>query len=146
MNRITMELQADELIKLALREDISSEDVTTNSVMKEAVKGEVELICKQDGVIAGLDVFKRVFELLDDTVEVEFYCKDGDEVKNKQLMGKVTGDIRVLLSGERVALNYLQRMSGIATYTRSVAALLEGTKTKLLDTRKTTPNMRIFEK
>ena len=146
MNRITMELQADELIKLALREDISSEDVTTNSVMKEAVKGEVELICKQDGVIAGLDVFKRVFELLDDTVEVEFYCKDGDEVKNKQLMGKVTGDIRVLLSGERVALNYLQKMSGIATYTRSVAALLEGTKTKLLDTRKTTPNMRIFEK
>ena len=146
MNRITMELQADELIKLALREDISSEDVTTNSVMKEAVKGEVELICKQDGVIAGLDVFKRVFELLDDTVEVELYCKDGDEVKNKQLMGKVTGDIRVLLSGERVALNYLQRMSGIATYTRSVAALLEGTKTKLLDTRKTTPNMRIFEK
>ena len=146
MNRITMELQADELIKLALREDISSEDVTTNSVMKEAVKGEVELICKQDGVIAGLDVFKRVFELLDDTVEVELYCKDGDEVKNKQLMGKVTGDIRVLLSGERVALNYLQKMSGIATYTRSVAALLEGTKTKLLDTRKTTPNMRIFEK
>lgn len=146
MNRITMELQADELIKLALREDISSEDVTTNSVMKEAVKGEVELICKQDGVIAGLDVFKRVFELLDDTVEVTLYCKDGDEVKSKQLMGKVTGDIRVLLSGERVALNYLQRMSGIATYTRSVAALLEGTKTKLLDTRKTTPNMRIFEK
>ncbi len=146
MNRITMELQADELIRLALREDISSEDVTTNSVMKEAVKGKVELICKQDGVIAGLDVFKRVFELLDENVEVELYCKDGDEVKNKQLMGKVTGDIRVLLSGERVALNYLQRMSGIATYTRSVASLLEDTKTKLLDTRKTTPNMRIFEK
>ena len=146
MNDITMKLQADHLILEALKEDISSEDVTTNSVMKEAVKGEVELICKQDGVIAGLDVFKRVFELLDDTVEVELYCKDGDEVKNKQLMGKVTGDIRVLLSGERVALNYLQRMSGIATYTRSVAALLEGTKTKLLDTRKTTPNMRIFEK
>lgn len=146
MNRITMELQADELIRQALREDISSEDVSTNSVMKEAVKGEVELICKQDGIIAGLDVFKRVFELLDENVEVELYCKDGDEVKNKQLMGKVIGDIRVLLSGERVALNYLQRMSGIATYTHSVAALLEGTKTKLLDTRKTTPNMRIFEK
>ncbi len=146
MNKITMELQADELIRQALREDISSEDVTTNSVMKEGVKGEVELICKQDGIIAGLDVFKRVFELLDENVEVEFYCKDGDEVKNKQLMGKVIGDIRVLLSGERVALNYLQRMSGIATYTHSVAALLEGTKTKLLDTRKTTPNMRIFEK
>ena len=146
MNKITMELQADELIRQALREDISSEDVSTNSVMKEAVKGEVELICKQDGIIAGLDVFRRVFELLDETVEVELYCKDGDEVKNKQLMGKVIGDIRVLLSGERVALNYLQRMSGIATYTHSVAALLEGTKTKLLDTRKTTPNMRIFEK
>lgn len=146
MNKITMELQADELIRQALREDISSEDVSTNSVMKEAVKGEVELICKQDGIIAGLDVFKRVFELLDENVEVELYCKDGDEVKNKQLMGKVIGDIRVLLSGERVALNYLQRMSGIATYTHSVAALLDGTKTKLLDTRKTTPNMRIFEK
>lgn len=146
MNKITMELQADELIRQALGEDISSEDVTTNSVMKEAVKGEVELICKQDGIIAGLDVFKRVFELLDETVEVELYCKDGEAVKNQQLMGKVIGDIRVLLSGERVALNYLQRMSGIATYTHSVAALLEGTKTKLLDTRKTTPNMRIFEK
>lgn len=146
MNRITMELQADELIKMALREDISSEDVTTNSVMKEAIKGEVELICKQDGIIAGLDVFKRVFEILDEKVEVELYCKDGDEVKNKQIMGKVIGDIRVLLSGERVALNYLQRMSGIATYTHSVVTLLEGTNTKLLDTRKTTPNMRIFEK
>ena len=113
---------------------------------QEYVKGEVELICKQDGIIAGLDVYRRVFELLDDKTETEFYCKDGDEVKNGQLMGKVTGDIRVLLSGERVALNYLQRMSGIATYTHSVAALLEGSKTKLLDTRKTTPNMRIFEK
>ena len=146
MNDITMTLQADHLILEALKEDISSEDVTTNSVMKEAVKGEVQLICKEDGIIAGLDVFKRVFQLLDKDVEVEFYCKDGDEVKNKQLMGKVTGDIRVLLSGERVALNYLQRMSGIATYTHSVAALLEGSSTKLLDTRKTTPNMRIFEK
>lgn len=146
MNKITMTLQADNLILEALKEDISSEDVTTNSVMKESVKGEVELICKQDGIIAGLDVFKRVFELLDEQVEVEFNCQDGDEVKNGQLMGKVTGDIRVLLSGERVALNYLQRMSGIATYTHSVAALLDGSKTKLLDTRKTTPNMRIFEK
>ena len=146
MNDITMTLQADHLILEALKEDISSEDVTTNSVMKDAVKGEVQLICKEDGIIAGLDVFKRVFQLLDKDVEVEFYCKDGDEVKNKQLMGKVTGDIRVLLSGERVALNYLQRMSGIATYTHSVAALLEGSNTKLLDTRKTTPNMRIFEK
>ncbi len=146
MNKITTTLQVDQLILEALREDISSEDVTTNAVMREAVDGEVDLICKQDGVIAGLDIFKRVFELLDDKVKVEFYCKDGDEVKNKQLMGKVYGDIRVLLSGERVALNYLQRMSGIATYTHSVADLLKGSKTKLLDTRKTTPNMRIFEK
>lgn len=146
MNQITMTLQADHLILEALKEDISSEDVTTNAVMKEAVTGEVDLICKQDGIVAGLDVFKRVFQLLDGDVEVEFFCKDGDEVKNGQLMGKVTGDIRVLLSGERVALNYLQRMSGIATYTHSVAALLEGSRTKLLDTRKTTPNMRIFEK
>ena len=146
MNKITTTLQVDHLILEALREDISSEDVTTNSVMKEAVTGEVELICKQDGIIAGLDVFKRVFELLDADTKVEFYCKDGDEVKSGELMGKVIGDIRVLLSGERVALNYLQRMSGIATYTHSVADLLKGSKTKLLDTRKTTPNMRIFEK
>ena len=146
MNKITMTLQADHLILEALKEDISSEDVTTNSVMKEAVKGEVDLICKQDGIIAGLEVFARVFQLLDADTEVQLYCKDGDEVKNGQLMGKVLGDIRVLLSGERVALNYLQRMSGIATYTHSVASLLEGSNTKLLDTRKTTPNMRIFEK
>lgn len=146
MNEITMTLQVDHLILGALQEDISSEDVTTNSVMKEAVTGEVELICKQDGIIAGLQIFQRVFELLDPMVEMEFFCKDGDTVRNGQLMGKVTGDIRVLLSGERVALNYLQRMSGIATYTQTVAQLLAGTKTKLLDTRKTTPNMRIFEK
>lgn len=146
MNTITMTLQADKLILEALREDISSEDVTTNAVMREAVAGEVDLICKQDGVIAGLEVFRRVFELLDVNTKVEFYCKDGDEVKNGQLMGKVYGDIRVLLSGERVALNYLQRMSGIATYTNSVVQLLKGSRTKLLDTRKTTPNMRIFEK
>lgn len=146
MNTITMKLQADHLIMEALREDISSEDVTTNAVMKEAVPGEVDLICKQDGIIAGLLVFQRVFELLDEKVETELYCKDGDMVSSGQLMGKVRGDIRVLLSGERVALNYLQRMSGIATYTHSVASLLEGSNTKLLDTRKTTPNMRIFEK
>ena len=146
MNPITMTLQADHLILEALKEDISSEDVTTNAVMKEAVPGEVDLICKQDGVIAGLEVFARVFQLLDSGVKCEFFCKDGEEVSCGQLMGKVRGDIRSLLSGERVALNYLQRMSGIATYTRSVAKLLSGTKTKLLDTRKTTPNMRIFEK
>lgn len=146
MNDITMTLQADHLILEALKEDISSEDVSTNAVMREAVPGEVDLICKQDGVIAGLGVFQRVFELLDGKTETEFYCKDGDCVKSGQLMGRVRGDIRVLLSGERTALNYLQRMSGIATYTHSVAELLKGTKTKLLDTRKTTPNMRIFEK
>ena len=146
MNEISMTLQADHLILEALKEDISSEDVSTNAVMPEAVDGEVELICKQDGVIAGLDVFKRVFELLDADTEVTFFCKDGDEVKKGQLMGKVRGDIRVLLSGERVALNYLQRMSGIATYTHTVVDYLKGSKIKLLDTRKTTPNMRIFEK
>ena len=146
MNSISMKLNADVLIKLALREDITSEDITTNSVMREYKRGEVELICKQDGIIAGLDVFKRVFELLDEKTEIEFFAKDGDAVKNGELIGKVTGDIRILLSGERVALNYLQRMSGIATYTNSIAKLLEGSKTKLLDTRKTTPNMRIFEK
>lgn len=146
MNHITMTLQADHLILEALKEDISSEDVSTNAVMKEAVQGEVDLICKQDGIIAGLEVFQRVFELLDAKTAVELYCKDGEEVKNGQKMGKVIGDIRVLLSGERVALNFLQRMSGIATYTHSVVKLLEGSRTKLLDTRKTTPNMRIFEK
>jgi len=139
-------MNADELILLALREDITSEDITTNSVMPHYQAGEVDLICKQDGVIAGLDVFKRVFELLDEKTEVLFYCKDGDTVKNGEKIGLVRGDIRVLLSGERTALNYLQRMSGIATYTREIADLLKGTKTKLLDTRKTTPNMRIFEK
>jgi len=146
MNNITMKLNADDLILAALKEDITSEDITTNSVMPDYQLGEVELICKEDGVIAGLEVFKRVFELLDDKTEVFFNCKDGELVENGQKLGVVRGDIRVLLSGERTALNYLQRMSGIATYTRKIAALLEGTKTKLLDTRKTTPNMRVFEK
>ncbi len=139
-------MNADELILQALREDITSEDITTNSVMPHYQAGEVDLICKQDGVIAGLEVFKRVFELLDEKTEVVFYCKNGDAVKKGEKIGLVRGDIRVLLSGERTALNYLQRMSGIATYTREIADLLKGTKTKLLDTRKTTPNMRIFEK
>lgn len=146
MNNITMKLNADELIKMALREDISSEDVTTNSVMPGPQAGEVELICKQDGVICGMDVYERVFKILDEDTIVEKYVKDGDKVTKGQLMAKVKGDIRVLLSGERVALNYLQRMSGIATYTHQVAKLLEGSNTVLLDTRKTTPNMRIFEK
>ena len=146
MNPITMQLVADKYIKLALEEDISSEDVTTNAVMPEYKKGDVQLICKQDGIIAGLQIFARVFTLLDPKTEVEFRVKDGDAVTKGQLLAVVTGDVRVLLSGERTALNYLQRLSGIATYTRSVAQLLEGTKTTLLDTRKTTPGMRIFEK
>ena len=146
MNNISMKLNVDNLILSALQEDITSEDITTNSVMPCYQLGEVDLICKEDGVIAGLDVFKRVFELLDEKTEVTFTVKDGDFVTNGQKIGLVKGDIRVLLSGERTALNYLQRMSGIATYTRKIADLLEGTSTKLLDTRKTTPNMRIFEK
>lgn len=144
--RELMNLNVDNLILQALREDITSEDITTNSVMPEYQPGEVDLICKQDGVLAGLDVFKRVFELLDDKTEFDMQAKDGDLVKEGQLLGKITGDIRVLLEGERTALNYLQRMSGIATYTHSIAVLFEGSKTKLLDTRKTTPNMRVFEK
>lgn len=146
MNNITMSMNADELILSALREDISSEDVTTNAVMREYQKGSVELICKEDGILAGIEIFKRVFTLLDSNTEFDIKAKDGDKIKKGDKLGTVTGDIRVLLSGERTALNYLQRMSGIATYTNSIAQLLEGTKTKLLDTRKTTPNMRIFEK
>ena len=146
MNPITMQLVADKYIKMALEEDINSEDVSTNAVMPEYKKGEVQLICKEDGIIAGLMVFERVFTLLDSDTQVTCHVKDGDEVKKGEVLAVVTGDIRVLLSGERTALNYLQRMSGIATYTRSVARLLEGTKTTLLDTRKTTPGMRVFEK
>lgn len=145
-NQITMRLNADDLILQALKEDITSEDITTNAVMKEPQKGEVQLLCKQNGIIAGLGVFERVFQLLDDQAEAAFTVKDGDEVKAGQLMAVVRGDIKALLSGERTALNFLQRMSGIATYTHSIAVLLKGSKTKLLDTRKTTPNMRIFEK
>lgn len=143
---ITYKINADRYIMMALEEDITSEDISTNCVMPEYQKGQVELICKQDGIIAGLGVFCRVFELLDDTVEFDMRVKDGDKVTSGELMAVVTGDIRALLSGERTALNYLQRMSGIATYTNSVAKMLEGSKTTLLDTRKTTPNMRIFEK
>ena len=146
MNSITMKMQADQLIRMALQEDITSEDVSTNAVMPTEVKGTVDLIAKEDGLIAGLDVYARVFQMLDEKTEIDFKCKDGDEVKKGELMATLTGDIRVLLSGERVALNYLQRMSGIATYTRQVAKLLEGSKVTLLDTRKTTPNCRVFEK
>ena len=146
MNEITMKLNADRLIMQALEEDITSEDITTNAVMREKQMGEVQLLCKQDGVLAGLWVFERVFQLLDPETEAQFYVKDGDQVKAGQLAGIVKGDIRVLLSGERTALNFLQRMSGIATYTHQIAELLKGSRTRLLDTRKTTPNMRIFEK
>ena len=146
MNSITMKMQADKLIRMALQEDITSEDVSTNAVMRSAVKGTVYLIAKEDGIIAGLDVYARVFQILDEKTEISFNFKDGDAVKKGDLLGTVTGDIRVLLSGERVALNYLQRMSGIATYTKQVSKLLEGSKVTLLDTRKTTPNCRVFEK
>ena len=143
---VTLKLNVDPLILSALKEDITSEDVSTNSVMPVAKKGEVSLICKEDGVICGMQVFERAFKLLDENTQVEMYVEDGAFVNKGDLLAKVTGDIRVLLCGERTALNYLQRMSGIATYTREVANLLKGTKTKLLDTRKTTPNNRIFEK
>ncbi|MBQ1252289.1 MAG: carboxylating nicotinate-nucleotide diphosphorylase [Firmicutes bacterium] len=146
MNEITMLLAADKYIRLALEEDINSEDVTTNSVMPTYKKGTVQLICKEDGIIAGLSIFERVFTMLDHNTKVEFKVKDGESVSAGQLLAIVTGDVRVLLSGERTALNYLQRMSGIATYTNSVVQLLAGTDTMLLDTRKTTPCMRIFEK
>ena len=146
INGVTMRINIDEYLLNALKEDITSEDVTTNAVMPEAKQGKVDLICKEDGIICGLEVFERVFKLLDENKVFETELQDGDEVKNGDLMGVVKGDIRVLLSGERVALNYLQRMSGIATFTRSLAKELEGSRTKLLDTRKTTPNMRPFEK
>ena len=145
-DQVTLKLNVDPLILSAFQEDITSEDVSTNSVMPHPQAGEVDLICKEDGIICGLQVFERVFTLIDPETKVEFFVEDGMEVKSGQLMAKVHGDIRTLLCGERTALNYLQRMSGIATYTKQVSSLLEGTKTKLLDTRKTTPNNRIFEK
>ena len=142
----TLKLRVDPLILGALDEDITSEDVSTNSVMPSYQLGEVDLICKEDGVLCGAQVFERVFTLIDEKTEVTFFKNDGDDIKKGELVAKVRGDIRVLLSGERTALNYMQRMSGVATYTRQVASLLQGTKTTLLDTRKTTPNNRIFEK
>lgn len=146
MNPITMNLVVDDYIRRALQEDITSEDISTMSVCPTARPAEVQLIAKQDGVLAGLSVFERTFSLLDPATRVESYVADGDRVESGQLLAKVFGDARVLLSGERVALNYLQRMSGIATYTRRMADALEGTGTVLVDTRKTTPGMRIFEK
>lgn len=143
---VALKLNVDPLILSALREDITSEDVSANSVMPISKLGTAELICKEDGIICGLQVFERVFKLLDESTKVEFFADDGEEVKKGQLLAKLKGDIRVLLCGERTALNYLQRMSGIATYTHEVSSYLDGTKIKLLDTRKTTPNNRIFEK
>lgn len=145
-DRATMELNVEPLILGALREDITNEDVSTNCIMRDKCPGNVELICKQDGVICGLQVFERVFTLLDPVTEVVTYVKDGDKVEKGQKLADIRGDIRVLLSGERTALNYLQRMSGVATHTRQIADLLEGTGIRLLDTRKTTPNNRVFEK
>lgn len=138
--------KALQLIKSALEEDVSNEDISTCAVLKEYRKGTAQLICKQDGVICGLAVFAKTFELLDENITVELTAKDGDKVQKGQHIATVTGDMRAILTGERTALNFLQRMSGIATYTAKVAEYLKGTKTKLLDTRKTTPNMRIFEK
>lgn len=145
-NFTTMKINMDKWLLMALQEDITSEDITTNAIMRENQLGEAQLLCKQEGIIAGLDVFARVFTLLDANTKVELFFKDGDKVKSGDLLARIEGDIRVILSGERTALNYLQRMSGIATHTRKLADLLDGSKTKLLDTRKTTPNMRIFEK
>ncbi|NLY71954.1 MAG: carboxylating nicotinate-nucleotide diphosphorylase [Clostridiales bacterium] len=141
-----MKQNEDKLILQALREDISNEDITTNAIVDGNCIGKVDLICKQDGILAGLEVFKRVFELLDENAELESKFKDGDSVKEGDLVAVVHAKVRALLSGERTALNFLQRMSGIATHTRDLVKELEGTNTKLLDTRKTTPNMRIFEK
>lgn len=146
LNSITMKLHVDPILMMALQEDISSEDVTTNAVMPGACLGEVELLSKADGIIAGLPVFARVFTLLDEETDFTFYVKDGDRVSKGQRLAVIRGDIRALLSGERVALNYLQRLSGVATYTNRVVKLLEGSGIKLLDTRKTTPNMRLLEK
>jgi len=146
LDNVSMELNADELIKMALKEDISNEDVSTNAVLKGYKRGKADLICKQDGVICGLNVFERTFKILDENTDIKFFVKEGEKVKRSQHIAEITGDMRVILQGERTALNFLQRMSGIATYTAQTVKLLEGSKTKLLDTRKTTPNMRIFEK
>ena len=146
MNPVTLRLVAEPLIESALREDITGEDVSTASVMPDAAPGEVRLIAKQDGVVCGLDVFERTFRLLDPSATFVGDVSDGDEVRSGSELGVMRADVRALLSGERVALNYLQRMSGIATQARRMSRLLDGTPTRLVDTRKTTPNMRVFEK
>ena len=146
MNLITDKINVDNLILMALREDVSNEDITTNSVISEKREGKVQLICKEDGILAGIEVFKRVFQLLDENIKFSIQKKDGEKTKNKELIGEIYGDVRAILTGERTALNYLQHMSGIATYTNNMVELLKGSNIKLLDTRKTTPNMRIFDK
>lgn len=145
INSINMKTKVDKYILSALDEDITSEDVSTNSILRSKTPGTANLICKEDGIICGLDIFIRVFNLLGDVKFMTSY-KDGDHVKNGDIIGTITGDMRTILSGERTALNYLQRMSGVTTYTSSLVKALEGSNTELLDTRKTTPNMRIFEK
>lgn len=145
MNPVT-QLNYDDIILSALKEDISSEDISTNSVLRSYKKGTAELLCKQDGVVCGPHVFERTFKLLDGSCEIKLFFEDGDRVKKGEKVAEVTGDMRAILSGERTALNFLQRMSGISTYTAQTAELLKGSKTTLLDTRKTTPNLRIFEK
>jgi nicotinate-nucleotide pyrophosphorylase (carboxylating) len=146
MNLITDKINVDNLILMALREDVSNEDITTNSIINEKREGKVQLICKEDGILAGIEVFKRVFQLLDENIKFSIQKKDGEKIKNKELIGEIYGDVRAILTGERTALNYLQHMSGIATYTNNMVELLKGSNIKLLDTRKTTPNMRIFDK
>lgn len=146
MNETTLKLNADPYILSALREDITNEDLSTNAILKEPAAGEADLICKQDGIVCGLDVFKRVFTLLDDKTDVVFFVQEGQKIKCGEVIGKITGDMRTILTGERTALNFLQRMSGIATKTREMKDLLKDTGITLLDTRKTTPNMRLFEK
>lgn len=145
-DKTTLKLNVDPLIISALKEDITSEDVSANSVMPNDKMGTADLICKQDGIICGLQVFERVFKLIDEKTQITFFANDGEKVENGQLLAKLSGDIKVLLCGERTALNYLQRMSGIATHAHEIASLLEGTGIALLDTRKTTPNNRVFEK
>lgn len=146
MNGTGMNINVDEYIKRSLMEDITSEDVTTNAIMPVGINGSVELICKEDGILAGVSVFFRVFTLLDEGITFESTLKDGDFIKKGDLIAHLRGDMKTLLSGERTALNYLQRMSGIATLTKRYADALRGSNTKLLDTRKTTPGMRPFEK
>jgi len=146
INGVTMKVQIDQLLLQALQEDITSEDVTTNAIMEEHKRGQVQLICKEDGILAGISIFQRVFELLDENTSLCTIYKDGDFIQKGSVLATLCGDIKVLLSGERVALNYLQRMCGIATFTHSMVKELDNSNTILLDTRKTTPNMRIFEK